>query len=92
MLRILDDLYRGIVSLVDRHVSRQWDLRQANGMARVWVVGGPCYLPHFLHGQRIILGNVPKAQVDVKEGAAVACEPAGLEGHGAAAHGPVGSV
>jgi len=88
----LDDLDGGIVTDVHGGVGREGDLRQAEG-AGVGSVAGTVDLEDGHHGEGHVGGTAVRAvgaeaEVDVEEGGAVALEPAGLEGEGAAEEGP----
>lgn len=91
MLRSLHHLNRSILPDYRGEVSRQRHLRQAD-RAVVQRVAGTGDAEHGLHDQGVVLRHRAFAQVDVDESAGVALEPARLDTHGAAGHGPFGAV
>lgn len=91
MLCGLHDLYRRQITLLGRHTSRQRHLWQAE-RPLVLLVRGPRQLKPGHHDHGVVLRRLAKAKVDVHERRLVSRVPARLDGEGAAADGPVGSV
>ena len=91
MHRRLDDLNGCLVAGLNGGVGREGHLRQTDG-AWVGVPGGADDLEGRHHVEGHVERDLAEAHVDVEEGGGVALEPAGLDGDGAAADGPFGSI
>lgn len=95
----LDNLDGGLVAGLDVCADGQRNLSETDG-AGVGIVGRAEDLEGMDHGVAHVgraavnvgAGIGAKAKIDLKERGEVAAEPAGLEGDGAAANGPVGAV
>lgn len=87
----LDDLDGGVVADVDRDVWWDGDLREAE-TTRVVQIRGTSDLEDRNH----VVGHVERlgaqSQIDVEEGELMTVEPTWLDGNGASAYGPLGSV
>lgn len=91
MLSSQNQLNRRMIPSLNRPVRWQRHLRQTDG-TRVRHVGRATDLKSLDHGVTHVGRDRAQAHVHVDEGRIVAGEPGGLEGDGAAANGPFGSV
>lgn len=91
MLRRQNHLNRRIITHIHRMPRRQRHLRETD-CPRIRQVTGPLEGKRLDHGVAHVGRDGAEAHVHVDEAGGVAWEPAGLEGDGAAADGPVGAV
>lgn len=91
MHRRLDDLDRCVVAHIHRQVGGHPHLRQAEGSG-VGLCRGTDDLEGWHHNVGHVWWDCAEAEVHVEEGFAMAGEPAGLQGHGAASCGPFCAV